>query len=227
MVDQCISGIKACRLRITRLDACGAPVVGLKSVVTSKGFISVVSTADIEVGQEYIVKDACGDLCINEKDCDRFKRLTLALKFCIVDPAAAEIMTGNRVQVNAGGDAVGFTVSEEVECDNYWSLELWQKIAGQPCDISGAQEWMYWAWPYLQKGTIGSNTFGNAAFEFDVDGVTSKGVVANTWGATNRGPFNVLPVVQALIPGEHLSATITNVQPPDAVCGYQAYAIPA
>lgn len=226
MADQCISGIKACRLRITRLDACGVPVVGPKSVVTSKGFISVSSTADIEAGQEYLVKTACGDLCVNEKDFDRFKRMTLALKFCLIDPSAAEIMTGNRVQVDGTGGAAGFTVGEDA-AESFWSLELWQKIAGQPCDALGNPEWMYWAWPYLQKGNLGNHTFDNNAFEFDVDGVSTKGVGDNKWGAANRGPFNVLPVAQALVAGEHLSATITAVQPPAAVCGYQAYAIPA
>lgn len=226
MVDQCISGIKACRLRITRLDACGVPVVGPKSVITSKGFISVTSTPDVEAGQEYLVKDACGDLCVNEKDFDRFKRLTLALKFCLIDPSGAEIMTGQRVQVNGTGDSMGFTVGENAADDAFWCLELWQKIAGQPCDPLGNPEWMYWAWPYLGRGNLGALTFDNNAFEFDVDGVNSKGVGDNTWGATNQGPFEVLPVAQALVPGEHLTAVITSEQPPAAVCGYQAYAVP-
>jgi len=226
-VDKCVSGIKACRLRIVRLDACGAPVVGAKSVVTSKGFISVTSTADIEAGQEYLVKDACGDLCVNEKDRDRFKRLTLAMKFCIMDFAAAEITTGNRVQVDGTGNAIGFTISENVDPTTNWSLELWQKIAGQACDVGGDQEWMYWAWPFLNTGTLGNFTFDNNAFEFDVDGVTTSGVAADTWGATNRGPFAVLDAAAALLPGEHMSATVTTVQPPAAACGYQAYALPA
>lgn len=227
--DRCVSGIKACRLRIVRLDACGAPVVGAKSVVTSKGFISVGSTADVEAGQEYLVKDACGDLCINEKDCDRFKRLTLALKFCLMDFAGAEIMTGQRVQVDATGNAVGFAIGENVTgCDEFWSLELWQKIAGQPCDSNGDPEWLYWAWPYLQQGTIGNFTFDNNAFEFDVDGVTSRGVGAGKWGigSDNRGPFQVLLASETLLPGEHVTSVVTSTQPPDAVCGYQAYALP-
>lgn len=224
VADQCVSGIKACRLRIVRLDACGTPVVGPKSVVTSKGFISVTSAADIEDGQEFLVKDACGDLCINEKDCPRFKRLTLGIKFCVIDSAAAEIATGNRVQVDGSGGATGFTVGENVDCDNYWSLELWQKVAGQPCDINGDPLWMYWAWPYLQTGSLGNFTFENAAFEFDIDGVVSKGVGDGTWGDSNRGPYAVLSATEALLKGEHLSATITSTQPPAAVCGYQSYA---
>lgn len=227
MVDRCVSGVKACRLRITRLDACGAPVVGAKSVVTSKGFISVVSTPDIDTGQEYLVKTACGDLCINEKDPDRFKRLTLALKFCLMDFAAAEVMTGNRVQVDGSGNAVGFTVGENVDHDQRWSLELWQKIAGQACDIGGVPEWMYWGWANLGMGTLGNFTFDNNAFEFDVDGVTSRGVGADVWGATNRGPFDVLLPSEALLPGEHMSSTVTVVQPPDNICGYQAYGVVA
>jgi hypothetical protein len=224
MADQCVSGIKACRLRITRLDACGAPVVGPKSVVTTKGFISVTSTADVEDGQEFLVKDACGDLCINEKDCPRFKRLNLALKFCVVDAAGAEIMTGQRAQVNGDGDVIGFTVGENADCDTRWSLELWQKIAGQPCNVDGDPEWMYWSWANLGPGTLGNFTFENAAFEFDIDGVVSKGVGDGVWGTDNRGPFAVLDSENALLVGEHLTNVVTAVQPPAAVCGYQAYA---
>lgn len=224
MADKCVSAIKACRIRITRLDSCGSPVVGAKSVITSAGFISVGAAADIEAGQEFLQKNACGELCINEKDCDILKRYNLTMAMCQIDPTLVEMTTSQRLLLS-GTDAIGFALGSDIQCDEGWSLELWQKLTGQDC-AGGAQEWLYWAFPWVSHGAVGDLTFEDGPFSVNLTAST-KGVGGDdTWGADNRGPFAVLPVGAGLLRGEHVASIVTTVQPPAAVCGAVAYVAP-
>lgn len=226
----CFSGIKACRIRLVRLDSCGVPVAGPSSVAVSKGFVSVGATAQIEAGQEFLVKNACGEPCINEIDCDFLKRYDLTINFCKVDPTLVELTTANRALTD-GTNVIGVAVGSEVQCDDGWSLELWQKVAGSTCDSGGTQLWSYWAWPWLSGGLLGDLTFDNGPFAFDIT-AKSKGVGAGTWDATpgvgteSLGPFSVLPVGAGLLKGEHVAHILTDVPPPDDTCGTTVYPVP-
>lgn len=228
MADQCWSAIKACRIRVIRLDSCGRPVDGDSSVGVSKGFITVAAAADIEEGEEFLQKNACGELCINEKDDDILKRFNLTINFCKVDPAMVELMTSNRVVTNGSGDAVGFAVGSEINSDGGFSLELWQKVAGDLCDSGGDQLWSYHAWPWVTGGVLGDFTFENGPFTFDLTART-KPVRDGAWnlqplvvGENNRGPFTVLGTGQGLLEGEHYINVLTDSAPPDDACGVAA-----
>lgn len=224
----CFSGIKACRIRLVRLDSCGVPVVGPSSVAVSKGFISVGATAEVEEGEEFLVKNACGEPCINEKDCDFLKRYNLTINFCKVDPTLVELTTANRALTD-GARVIGVAIGSEVQCEDGWSLELWQKTAGADCTGS-APLWSYWAWPWLSSGMLGDLTFENGPFSFDIT-AKSKAVGAGTWDADSGnseslGPFGVLPVGAGLLKGEHVAHVLTDVQPPEETCGTVAWAAP-
>lgn len=224
MPTECVSAIKACRVRLVRLDACGKPVVGAKSVITASGFVSVTASADIEEGEEFLQKNACGELCINEKDCDVLKRYNMVIQWCLFDPDAIEIITGQRVLLDALGNGKGVAIGESVQCDGGWSLELWQKIAGGTCSTTGDPNWLYWAWPFVTGATLGDLTFENGAFLFETTGRTKKINQDDQWGLDNRGPFQVLPATAALEIGEHVANFITDVQPPATLCGAQPLA---
>lgn len=219
----CFSGIKASRIRLVRLDSCGRPVEGPSSVAVSSGFVTVTATADIEEGEEFLVKNAGGEPCINEKDCDFLKRYNLTINFCKVDPTVLELTTSQRALLNGDGDVIGTAYGSSIQCEDGWSLELWQKLAAADCD-DGVQLWNYWAWPWLTSGTLGDLTFENGPFTFDVN-ARSKAVGTGTWDATpgtgdeSLGPFSVFPVGAGLLKGEHLAHILTDVQPPADACG--------
>lgn len=225
MADRCFSAIKACRLRIVRLDACGRPVVGPRSVLTSKGFVSITATADVEEGEEFLVKNACGEPCINEKDSSFLKRYNLEINFCKVDPAGVELTTGQRLVLNEAGDGAGFGLGETIQDDEGFSLEVWQKLTGRDCDAEGDPEWFYWSFPYLNNGTLGDITFENGPFSFSISASTNKIAREDQWGTDNRGPFSVYPTGQGMVIGEHVSNVLTTEQPPDDACGLSSYAV--
>lgn len=225
MAAKCVSLIKACRLRLVKLDVCGAPVVGAKSVLVSDGFIRVQAKAVIETGQEFKQKNACGEYCINETDCDLLTRYDLSVDYCNIDPDAVSMTTSQRL-ISAAGTSIGFASGETVDCDAGYSMELWQKPSGANACDTGVQEWMYWAFPWIDSGTIGDLTFENGPFTFTVNSKTKGVKAAGQWGANNLGPFGVIPTGEGFQVGEHVMGFLTDVQPPDAVCGAIAYAAP-
>lgn len=216
----CPSATKPCVIRLIRLDACGKPVVGPKSVVVTKGFINIAAAKDYEEGEEFTQKTACGELCISEKDCDVLKRINLTLGFCVIDHEGIEIMTSSRLLLNGTGEAIGYT-SGDVQCDAGWSLEVWQKQAGANCDIVNSdQEWLYWAYPYLTNGKTGDVTLENGPYTFEVTAFSKQIAQDDQWGDGNRGPLAVLPATAGLLNGEHSAEAVrTTVQPPVAACG--------
>lgn len=225
----CFSAIKACRIRLVRLDSCGVPVAGPSSVAVSSGFVSVTATAEIEEGEEFLVKNACGEPCINEKDCDFLKRYNLTINFCKVDPTVLELTTSSRALLD-GTNVIGVAMGSQIQCEDGWSLELWQKTAAVDC-AAGAAPWSYWAFPWLTSGMLGDLTFENGPFTFDIT-ARSKAVGPGTWDATpsagveSLGPFSVLPVGAGLLKGEHLAQVLTTSQPPADTCGTAAFAFP-
>lgn len=220
----CPSATKPCVIRVVRNDACGRPVVGPKSVFVTKGFINIAASKDYEEGEEFTQKNACGELCISEKDCDTLKRINLTIGFCVIDHEGVEVMTASRLLVDELGVPIGYT-SGGVQCDTGWSLEVWQKQSGGACDTSGEPEWLYWAWADLTNGKTGDVTLENGPYTFEVTAFTKAIAADDQWGADNRGPFAVLPTTAGLIIGEHSAEAVrTTVQPPVPACGLTALA---
>lgn len=132
MAANCYGVVRGKRVRVTRLDSCGAfPVpTTANSLVTSSGFVSIQYSPDYEAGDEIIQKNADGALCINDRTCDVFKRTNVTISFCNVDPDLFSLITGNSVEVDGSGNDVGFRIAEGVTC-NQFALELWTGIDGQ------------------------------------------------------------------------------------------------
>lgn len=134
MTASCFNVVRGKRVRVTRLDACGVfPVpTTANAFVASDGFISVQYALDYEDGDEFIQKNANGDLCINDKSNDIYKRTNVTMSFCGVDPDLMSLLTGNSVELDASGVDVGFRVSEGIATPNF-ALELWSGLGGNDC----------------------------------------------------------------------------------------------
>jgi hypothetical protein len=216
------ASIKARRIRVTAVDSCGAPVVGECSTIVTSGFVSVGASAQVEDGQEFTVKNAWGEFCINEKDDSRVKRWDLTITLCEVDPQLLALLSGGRVFAGPGSPptAIGGTFGETVGTD--FALELWTKVAGGSCAEAaggGAASWIYWVFPHVKGGVIGDLTFEN--------GPLSMVVTANTQGAGSDwglGPYTPAVLPEALLGDEHVGYVVTSSAPPDDTCGCEAMA---
>ncbi len=216
MPTECRSVLKSCLAQLVRLDSCGGIVVSPTSLLTTKGYISVTATAQIEDGEEFLVKNACGELCINEKDDDQFKRYDLEIQLCQVDPGVLELVTSARLLVDSEGTVKGFAYGESTDVENF-ALMLWNKVT--PADCSGSDpEWYWFAFPWVTNGMMTDVTFENGPLTLTITASTHG--AGSDWGR-GLGPDCILPEGEEAQSTDHLLAYLTTVQPPEPVCGLQ------
>jgi hypothetical protein len=182
--------VRGKRLRATRLDGCGRPVYGESSVAVSDGAVSVAMTLNTSDTDAIVQQNMNGDKCVNEPAETEFSSYSVVITFCEVDPEVFSLITGQRVYLDANGNAVGFAVNSDVNLDNQgYALEVWAGVsAGSACDTEGAAgSWGYLLLPYLKGGVLGDHTIENGSINFTISGATTRD--GNRWGS---GPFNVM-----------------------------------
>lgn len=207
------ASIKARRIRTTAVDSCGAPITGVGScTIVTSGFVSVALSAQVEDGEEFLVKNAWGELCINEKDDSRVKRWDGTIEFCEVDPQLLSLLSGGRTFLDGSDVAIGGTFGEQVGQD--FALELWTKIAGGACG-AGGESWIYWVIPHLKGGTIGDLTFENGPLSMTINGVSTMPAGVD-W---DLGAYLDHQLPEALLDDEHIGYVITAVAPPEVTDG--------
>lgn len=218
----CATPIKGSMLRLVKIDVCGVPVTGTSSiVVTTKGFVQVVMAPQYEDGEEFFERTADGTACVNQKDDAVLKRMQLTVDFCEVDPIAVAMVSSARLvdAISPTVTGTGFAVSEGV-ASNRFSMEIWQQVAGSgACDATGAQRYIYHAWP-----NVGAVQFQDYTIE---NGRSTLSFQAETKGAATqwaRGPGTATKWLPAgtftgLTALEHWVWNITTTAPPTALCG--------
>lgn len=203
------------RLRATQLSDSGALLPG-GSFIATDGFITVNLTSEVEDGTEIIQRNAAGQLCVNEKMNNSFKRFNFEAEFCGVNPSLLSYVTNAVEYEDYAGDIAGFTVPEG-EITGAFALELWTGLSGALTDDQASG---YFLLPFIKKGQLGDITIdGENAITFSVTGAATSG--GNSWG---RGPYDVVinddsPGVPdvlptALDPFDHLLLIDTAVAAP-------------
>lgn len=223
MVTHCFTPVLGKRLRATELGTCGDVTVGTSNQLVTDGFITVTLSSEVEEGTEIIQRNAAGALCVNEKMADSFKRFTVEIEFCGVNPSLLAIVSNAEPYEDYAGDVAGFTVPEG-EINKKFSLELWTGLSGQAClpGEAGGEASGYMLLPFLQAGVLGDIEMdGENAVTFSLTGAYTLG--GNAWGV---GPYNVLMddssvaavLPTALDPFDHLLLIDTALAPPPVSC---------
>lgn len=221
--------VRAKKMRLTRLDECGKPVVGAKSTLVTSGLVSIDVSAEYEDGTENAPKNGNDKFCFIDRMPDEFKYFTLGIAFCGIDPEAWEIVTGNPIYEDAAGDAVGIKFgrySEDIE--TAFALEVWSDVPGTNCG-TGGKRYGYHVWPFIGSGRLDELTLNNETAEFTLgNAITKDGA---QWGV---GPYNVMlddaatpapgPLVEALTGQDHYLPITTQVAPPADTAGAVALA---
>ena len=177
-ITRTLSPVKGRKMRATRLDGCGRPILGDDSMVVTKGFISVGFTANTSESDEINVTNAAGERCVYEASVTSLLGYGIEIQFCNVDPELLSIMTGQPVVLSADGETViGFDVDTKISLDNSnFALELWAGAqAGDACQSDGSQgQFGYILLPYLTGGILGDFSVENGAVTFTVTGANTK-----------------------------------------------------
>jgi len=220
MSAKILKSIKGKVVRLTRLDECGEVVEGSCTTLVSDCFVSVTLSAEVEEGDEFLVKNANGDFCINEKDADRIKRLNVSIDFAEINPDALDILT-NASPVISSGDTIGSTYGPDGNTSSY-ALEVWTQRVGVDCSTSDP-EYGYFVVPYVKNGRLdGDWVIENGALTVSVVG---QGFPAPaSW---DEGPYDDNPFVEAFPAGEFFGQVVTDVAPPSVTDGCVAYVVPS
>jgi len=207
--------------RVTRVDACGRVVYGEASQAVSEGFVSVAWTANTTEVAEIAQENARGRRCLYKPAETKFASYSVVMTFCEVDPEYFGLVTGQRVILDAFGNAVGFAISSAVDLgERGFGLEVW---AGSPpseegCTNPNAQgRFGYFLAAFMKGGILGDYTIENGAINFTITGATTQDGTA--WGV---GPYPVQldalgnpgPLIQPLQNKDHKVMIWTEVAPP-------------
>src|SRR5690606_15481572 len=221
MANKCFSLLRGEVLRATRLDRCGRLVDTACSAIVTDGFISVAFTSNITEGETITVTKANGKQCVNDTPPSEFDSVGGTIAFCNVDPELYAMLTGQPVEYDANGDAVGFRMRKGVSlAGSGVALELWSNVPGEVCE-GGEGSWGYLLLPFLQGGVLGDFTLENNAVTFTIQGMVTKS--GNEWGV---GPYDVVPdedgvaapLNEAMTTDDHFLVRWTNIAPPEPGC---------
>jgi hypothetical protein len=216
------------RMRITPLDECGRfpASAAPNGFLSTSGFVTVTMSAEIESGQEVISRRADGSICVNFRGPDSFKRLTVGVTLCGVDPQVLAAMTNAEPYVGyTAADIIGMTLGEGT-VEAKFALELWTGISGAACDPAVDEASGYLLLPFVNAGTLGDlEVNGTDAVNFAMNGGYTRS--GNAWGV---GPYNVLAngsnvaskLPTALDANDHLLLVETGIAPPPEANGWQA-----
>lgn len=214
-------------MRITKLDACGVPVVGAASIVTTADFVSVAATMEYEDATPIKVEAASGVLCINDPGCPQFSDIALEITFCGVNPDAFTMITGDPLVLDdttPTPNDVGFRIRGGDTCTTKFGLEVWSDIVNQQCTTTTKQYW-YSLFPFVGAATWGDFSIENDAVSFVINATTLQG---SGWGI---GPNNVINVgvvpapgklLTAIDPLDHYHGQVTTLAPPTPACAATA-----
>lgn len=219
MATKCIIPLLGKMIRATETNNCGAIFAGAQQIATD-GFTTLNLSSEVEEGAEIIVRKASGALCVNEKLSDSFKRFTLEVEFCGVNPSLLAITT-NAEEYSDGEDVIGFTIPEG-EIKKWFALELWTGLSGVVCDPGEEEPSGYVLIPFIVAGVLGDvEVTGEDAITFTMTGAYTKG--GNSWGV---GPYDVYadelgvagPLPTAIDRFDHLLLIETGIAPPPVAC---------
>lgn len=208
MVDtsKCFSLVRGRVMRVTRLDGCGAKVLGPDSTVISDGFITVGLSAQTDEGTTISVTNAAGRICILDEPCPTFTGYELAIEFCGVNPDLYRLLTGQPMVTDsqATPQGVGFRMNSGIDaCASGFALEVWSNVPTAACAPGSGASYGYFLVPFVKGGIISDFTIGNDAVNFSLAGAKSKD--GSAWGV---GPYNV--VLGATGTNEVQTVTITG-----------------
>ncbi len=228
MSTKCYAQVRGSVIRVTRIDSCGNPDPGASAVVVSKRVSTVTIDEVTDDGTNIRERNFGDELCIVDDAFTEVIGYTADLALCGVDPDLISLMTGQPIVLNAAGDVVGFDATSTVDLDSFgFAVEVWSRIAGSACDVSGHRPWGYTVFPFLKGGRLGGFSFENGAVQFTISGAQTRD--GNGWGV---GPYDVdrdisdapAPLNTALGENTHYRNTLVTLDPPTASCGAFALA---
>lgn len=231
--------VRGKKIRVTRVDRCGMPLAGPGNQLVTEGFVTVNFTQQMKDAEDLEQANANGDVCVSDRTTPQVKWGNVDISLCDVDTELLGMMTGMPQVLDHNQDSVGFRISDSVQVDGGFALELWTGTAGDGCDepdnddifsaVNPIQEYGYWLAPAVVEGVIGDVEVGASVSTFNV---TGRAVAGPRWG---RGPYNVVGIdddntagrlLQPMGRGQFVHVQKTTIGPPESTSGAAELTVP-
>lgn len=164
--------VQADAIRITRLDATGAPVWGSSNCIQNENIVKLDFKPQFQAGASLDTIDGQGRACTSYQGRDTLKRMTYTLQICDFDIYMREMIEGGTIFTGVGGVIEGYQPPKEgvIGCPNGISCEVWAKRIVGDSQVG----WWHWAFPRMFL-TWDDSTLGNSVMDMTFNG----------WGNSN------------------------------------------
>lgn len=220
---ECAKLVRGVVGRFTKIDRCGAVVLGPLNEVTTEGLITVTLTPTNDTGTTITIPNAGGKNLINDVPTPRFQYFTASIALLGVNPLLVSLLTNQETWEGiVDGTVTGFTIGDDIDPDEFgFAMELWSGVHGQICQ-DGILKYGWFLNPWLKGGAVSAITWANDAINFTIDGAITQ--APNDWGV---GPYDVTldddgdpaPLRQALGERKHFLFDLVQLAPPVDECG--------
>lgn len=152
MAYSCPQSIRGCAARITRLNACGVPLDPLtpNSRIQFAAFTEATFSPDTEDGANIVQRNACGQICIRDKDIPRLLGFNVKLVLCGVPLTVLEMLLDTTLlHATTAGDFKGAVLREakSAPAPDPKMFEIWSKNANRDqCGVGGVGSAVYVQW---------------------------------------------------------------------------------
>jgi hypothetical protein len=166
------SSVQGIAMRVTRLNADGTAVTGLKGAYVMNRFISMSFKSVYSGGTKIEQQLANGNFAVTYQTSDVFQHIEATIMIAGPDPEFNEIALGGTVLLDTAGSTVGWqpTATGQIDQPNGCALEVWSYA------ISGGRQavnlpYYHWMFPrlFLHPST-GDKKLENAVLGWDCDG---------------------------------------------------------
>ncbi|HEX6518272.1 MAG TPA: hypothetical protein VF049_22115 [Nocardioidaceae bacterium] len=234
MAVECARMSRGKRMRITRLNECGAVVEGPTSTLTAEAFVSGTFTPNYADAQEISLPNANGDECISDRSRPALRWIDISLVVCTWDPHMINMITGDPLVLDDATptpNAVGFRIDTALTGSGNFGLEFWSGITGQACDPSGNPKYGYWLFPWVKDAQWGEWVIQNDAITATF---TARAVPGSPWGV---GPYDDIrrdamvpatlePLLTPIGATQPMHYEVTSAPLPTASCGATVLPVP-
>jgi len=225
MSANCVGSLQVCRIRVAQLTPGGLPEAGSDTGYVSDAIIQANINVELEAGDDFVLKNGCGNLCQTFKDSDRVKRVNIDMEFCQLDSELVGLLVGadtfydNAEQVTIGASLPSSTATPS----DGVAMELWTKawdsnqqanaglIGGDPNDVL----YFRWFFPFV-RFQLGAMSLQNDILRIPVAGYGQENddMPAN-------GPYKDFPSVVTAAGGiTTAGGWFLDDEIPAAQCGY-------
>jgi hypothetical protein len=220
----CYGSARFSRVRLSLLDPDTlAPDLGAENGYVINSQILMNMGVVVEEGEEFTQKNGEGEVCQSLQEDSTFKRVTIRLRVCNLDPVLDSLLTGARLFEDSGvavgaQTPAGGTAIEQPICFEGWTRATDGTGFAFPAATSPDAAYWHWVFPYAHGFTFADTELASGIHVFEYNGLGDD----NT-AITVNGPFNDWPdyiVAAGGVTGAR--GYFLDGPPPDSNCELEA-----